>query len=169
MSRQAETTLPASVDGLEFAVQGRVVEAAVPLASLPRLAEVAAGKAGSLDCRLEGERDEDGNHWLRLAIHGSLNLVCQRCLAAMAFPLRLESRLLLVPPGRPWPEEELAEDGFDAVAAEKEMALLPLIEEEVLLALPIAPRHESCETPVPLAEEHEPSPFAALAGFKKGV
>jgi uncharacterized protein len=169
MSRQAEVNVPASIDGLEFAAEGGVIEASVPLTSLPRLAEVVSGTAGSLDCCITGERDDDGKSWLRLWVCGNFDLVCQRCLAALVFPLQLESRLLLVPPGRPWPEEELAEDGFDAVPAEKEMALLPLIEEEVLLALPIAPRHESCETPVPLVKEHEASPFAALAGFKKGV
>lgn len=169
MSRQAETQFPAVIDSLEFAGQGRTIAVSVPLAALPRLVEVLASAEGSLDCRIDGERDKEGKSWLRLAIQGHLRLVCQRCLAALDYPLRLDNRLRLIPPGQPWPDEELAEDGFDAVAAEKEMALLPLIEEEVLLALPIAPRHESCETPVPVVEEHEPSPFAMLAKFRKGV
>jgi uncharacterized protein len=47
------------------------------------------------------------------------------------------------------------------------LALLPLIEEEVLLALPIAPRHESCTPPAADAVEQELSPFAALAKIRK--
>ncbi len=87
----------------------------------------------------------------------------------MSHPLDVASRLLLVPPGDAWPEDEIAEDGFDAIVAEKDMALLPLIEEEVLLALPLVPRHPACEPPAPMQEEREPSPFAVLAQFKKGV
>lgn len=138
----------------------------MPVAALARLAEVADGEA--LACRVEGERDKEGKSWLKLEVSGRLALVCQRCLGAMEFPLQVENRLLLVPPGQPWPEDELSEDGYDAVEAEKEMALLPLIEEEVLLALPIAPRHENCLIPA-VATGQEPSPFAVLAKFRKGV
>lgn len=166
MSHQAEPSFPDVVDALEFAARRRVAEGVVPVAALARLADVADGDA--LACRVEGERDEEGKSWLRLDISGRLVMVCQRCLGAMEFPLRVENRLLLVPPGQPWPEDELSEDGYDAVAAEKEMALLPLIEEEILLALPIAPRHEACEIPA-LAAGQELSPFAVLAKFRKGV
>jgi uncharacterized protein len=74
-----------------------------------------------------------------------------------------------VPPGQSWPDDELAEDGFDAIAAEMEMALLPLIEDEVLLALPIAPRHQTCKLPAAYIECNGPSPFAVLGQLKKGV
>jgi len=96
-------------------------------------------------------------------------LRCQRCLETLIVPLRVASRLLLVPSGRQWPDEELAQDDYDAVEADKEMALLPMIEEEVLLALPIAPMHDSCETPAATNDEQASSPFAALAKLRKGV
>jgi uncharacterized protein len=169
MSRQAENGLQTVLDGLAFASEGAVVAGFVALAALPRLAEVLADDAGRLDCRVTGSRDCDGRCWLALDVSGTLGLVCQRCLKKLVFPVGIQTRLLLVPPGQAWPDEELAEDGFDAVAAEKEMALLSLIEDEVLLALPIAPMHETCATPMPVVEEHEPSPFAVLAKLKKGV
>lgn len=169
MSRQAETVLPEALDGLAFAGEGGLVAGRVPVMALSRLADILADADGQLDCRLGGEREPDGKQWLTVEISGRLNLLCQRCLATLVFPVAVRNRLLLVPPGASWPDEELAEDGFDAIAAEKEMAVLPLIEEEVLLALPIAPRHETCEAPAPVVEEHEPSPFAALARLKKGV
>jgi uncharacterized protein len=169
MSRQAENGLPAVVDGLAFASDGAAVSGFVAVAALPRLSEGLADDQGRLDCRVTGARDGDGKCWLSLAVSGTLGLVCQRCLRKLAFPVEIRTRLLLVPPGEAWPDEELAEDGFDAIAAEKEMALLSLIEDEVLLALPIAPMHDSCATPMPVAEEHEPSPFAVLAKLKKGV
>jgi len=159
----------ASIDGLEFAREGRRLAGQVAVTALSRLAEVLVGDAGALDCEIAGERDRDGKAWLTMALSGSLNLRCQRCLAALVFPVDISSRFLLIPQGQPWPDEDLAEDGFDAIAAEKEMALLPLIEDEVLLALPIAPRHESCEPPAPVIEENEPSPFAALARLRRSI
>lgn len=166
MSRQVEAPV---IDGLEFAREGRRLSGSLSVAALSRLADQLADGEGMLEWELRGERDRDGNAFLELRVAGSLNLRCQRCLEAVGFPLRLDSRLLLVPPGGAWPEDELVEDGFDAVEAGKEMALLPLIEDEVLLALPIAPRHEQCKPPAPLRDEQEPSPFAALGKLKKGV
>lgn len=157
------------LDGLDFARSGRQLHVGVDTSALPRLVEVLVGDSGELDCHVFGEVDGEGNAFLVLEIAGSLALQCQRCLGTVVFPLALASRLLLVPPGHAWPDEELAEDGFDAVEAGRNMALLQLIEDEVLLALPIAPCHEACEPPVGSDEENEPSPFAVLGKLKKGV
>jgi uncharacterized protein len=159
----------AVLDGLEFARQGRRMAGRIPVASLPRLAELLADTGGEIACEVAGEQDQEGKSFLVLQIDGKIGLRCQRCLEAVVEPLRIISRLLLVPPGAVWPDEELAEDGYDAVEAGKEMALLPMIEDEVLLALTIVPMHESCESPVAATDEHALSPFAALAKLKKGV
>lgn len=169
MSRQAENGLQAVLDGLAFANEGKTLAGLVAVVALPRLSEGLADDSGRLECCVTGSRDGDGKCWLALEVSGTLGLVCQRCLRRLTFPVEIRTRLLLVPPGQTWPEDELAEDGFDAVAAEREMALLSLIEDEVLLALPIAPMHESCAMPTPVLDEHEPSPFAVLAKLKKGV
>jgi uncharacterized protein len=169
MSRQAECGLPQVVDGLSFALEGAVVAGVVPVMALPRLLDGLANNDGRLSCRIVGNRDTEGKSWLTLDISGTLDLVCQRCLKVLPFQVDIQSHLLLVPQGQAWPDEELAEDGFDVIAAEKEMALRSLIEDEVLLALPIVPRHDVCETASPIVEMQEPSPFAVLAKLKKGV
>ncbi|MNS67382.1 hypothetical protein D3C72_1006320 [compost metagenome] len=73
------------------------------------------------------------------------------------------------------------DDEVDVIAGSKRFSLLDLIEDEVLLALPVAPKHDVCPTvheslvtgsdgeAQPEAEPEEekrPSPFAALAGLK---
>lgn len=167
MSCQADGSIgQAVVDSLEFAREGRVVAGGVAVAALVRLADTIADNAGSLDCELRGGRDGEGKPYLDLRVVGSLNLRCQRCLMPMPFGLNIDSRLMLVAPGEQWPDEELAEDGLDAIEASRELAVLPLIEDEVLLALPIVPRHEVCRPPVATETEHRPSPFAALAKLK---
>lgn len=169
MSSQVEAGLPKVIDSLAFARAGVSAVGVFALVELPRLAGGLAEDRGQLVCRLTGNRDSEDKSWLMLEVSGSLTLRCQRCLGNVVVPVEVRSRLLLVPHGQPWPDEELADDGFDAIAAEKEMVLASLVEDEVLLALPIAPMHDACEAPMPMIEEHEPSPFAVLAKLKKGV
>lgn len=155
------------VDSLEFARQSRRLAGGVTVAELGRLADVLVDDGGKLACELLGMRDAEGNPCLRLKVDGGLNLRCQRCLAAMRFEVHIDSTLRLVAPGEEWPDDELAEDGPDAIEASRELAVLPLVEDEVLLALPIAPRHEECRPPMAVeGNEHRPSPFAALAKLK---
>jgi len=139
----------------------------VGLDELPRLAELLTTTAGSLSVRLEGWRDEQGKSWLQLDIAGEPVLCCQRCLGGMKYPLAIRSRLQLIAPGADWPDDDLEDDSADAIAADAELNVLSLVEDEVLLALPIAPRHEQCESPSASASGNGSSPFAALADLKK--
>lgn len=170
MSRQ-EAKNSAVIDSLEFAREGGQMAGALPVVALERLTEELADGTGALAWRVTGERDGEGKSWLRLSVQGNLNLRCQRCLGSVAFRLDILSRLLLVPPGGRWPEDlqdgGLADDQSDAIEAVTELALIPLIEEEVLLALPIVPRHDGCKPPAAVVAEQEPSPFAALAKIRK--
>ena len=155
------------IDCLEFARNGGVLERGVGLDELPRLADVLATSAGVLSVRLEGSRDAEGKSWLQVDIAGEPELRCQRCLGGVKFPLAISSRLQLIAPGEDWPDDDLEDDSADAIAAEMALQVLSLVEDEVLLALPIAPRHEKCESPLASASGREASPFAALAALKK--
>ena len=168
MSRQADTDFAqAVVDSLVFASVAGRLSGTITIATLGRIADSLASEAGSLDCVVQGEIDQDGNSFLLLAVAGTLQLRCQRCLESMVLALRIDKRLLLVAPGGMWPDDELENDEFDAIDASKTMMLLPLVEEEVLLALPIAPRHEICEPPAVMDKDRKPSAFAGLAQFRK--
>lgn len=155
------------IDCLEFARGGGVLERSFGLDELPRLASQLAAASGCLSVRLEGWRDGEGKSWLRVDIVGEPVLCCQRCLGAVKFPLSIRSRLQLIAPGEDWPDGELQDDDADAIPADKAMDVLSLIEDEVLLALPIAPRHERCHAPLANTVEHELSSFAALGALKK--
>lgn len=155
------------IDCLEFARGGGVLQRSVGLDELPRLADVLATRTGFLQVRLEGRRDDEGKSWLLLEVTGELVLCCQRCLGGVKHPLSIRSRLQLIGPGEEWPDDDLVDDSADAIAADKALAVLSLVEDEVLLALPIAPRHEQCESPTATASEHGSSPFAALSALKK--
>lgn len=154
------------IDGPEFSRHGNHASGSVAVADLLRVAEYLASGDGVLDCELQGVPGEEGGFDLHLSVRGELQLRCQRCLEAMRFPLRLDKRLRLVTSGEEWPDEEAEEEGFDAIEASREMAVGSLIEDEVLLALPISPRHEICGVPRKKDTKQDASPFAVLRKLK---
>ncbi|HTH94689.1 MAG TPA: YceD family protein [Rhodocyclaceae bacterium] len=157
------------IDTLEFAREGRSVAGFVPVLALPRVADLVAD--GELACTLNGRR-ESGRNWLDLTVRGHLELVCQRCLESMPHELDVTAEIQVIAAGESWPDEELEDGtlrlGADAIAAELEQSVTDLVEEEVLLALPISPRHEhDCAQPARGDEKLAASPFAMLATLKK--
>ena len=159
------------VDTLEFAREGRSVSGTVPVSALPRLLEWVGQSDALLECELQGRR-EDGRHWLSLSIRGQFDLICQRCLGPLPFVLKTDNELQVIAPGESWPDETLEDGalslGADAIAAEAAQVVSDLIEEEVLLALPVAPKHEEgCEPPARSDDKLAASPFAVLATLKK--
>jgi len=158
-------------DSLAFARDAGEISGVLAVKDMPRLSGLAAADGGAqmsqLSCRLRGGRGEDGKLCLWLSVSGELSLNCQRCLQPLQLPLQFESRLLLVPSGAPWPDEELVDDSADAIEALSEQSLASLVEEEVMLALPLAPRHEVCALPAGGGTDARPaSPFAALVRIK---
>lgn len=161
------------IDSLKFAAGGECVTGRLPLMRMLRLADVLVDTNGYLEFRLSGfcgEGELAGKQGLHLRVTGNLGLCCQRCLGRVDFTCAIDSRLLLVPEGDVWPEGELEADEYDAIPAGQELCVPDLVEEEVLLVLPLVPRHVDCLMPAGnLAAEKKSavSPFAALAGLKK--
>lgn len=147
-----------------------------PLAAMPRLAAsfCAASDAsaawqvqGSLLPVLGGEAEI----WLELQARADVPLQCQRCLQAMTEALQVQRRFRFVRS-----EEEALrldeESEDDVLVLPARLDVLELLEDELILALPIVPRHDSCPTPLPMPEQAAPGaakaphPFAALAALK---
>ncbi|HRP75385.1 MAG TPA: YceD family protein [Rhodocyclaceae bacterium] len=154
-------------DPFRFAAEGRKISGTVPLLRLNRLADILFRSEGEVTYALSGDVGVDGKAFLRLEASGVLALQCQRCLSGLDWPLELESLLHLVTPGTPIPDEELEIESFDTIEAVADMDVLALLEEEILLAMPIVPRHEDCDAPHPEGGADKESPFAALAGLRK--
>ena len=95
-----------------------------------------------------------------------LKLLCQRCLEAMEITLSNPFNIGLVADGNEVP----LSDEFEQVAMEgREIALAPLIEDEVLLGLPMSPMHAREDCPakeIRDGEREKSSPFAVLKNLK---
>lgn len=156
------------IDGLEFASAGASKQGDWPLNDFPRLRDMLASDAGEVRYSIEGVRDERGRPSLRVRVSGTLQLRCQRCLEAMPFGVHGEETLILAGSVAEIHAEPADAHAADRVVAGREMPVRDLIEDELILAVPYAPRHESCSArPSPDAETKQ-SPFAGLRGLLHG-
>lgn len=156
------------IDGFEFASAGASKEGDWPLGDFPRLRDMLASDAGKVHYSIEGMRDERERPGLRVRVSGMLQLRCQRCLEAMAFEVDSDETLVLAGSLAEIHAEPADAHAADRVVAGREMPVRDLVEDELILAVPYAPRHESCTTrPSPDAEA-KPSPFAGLRGLLHG-
>jgi uncharacterized protein len=157
------------IDGLEFAKAGARLQGAWPVAEFRRLRDALRSDAGTLRYELLGVPEHQGRPALRLKVDGTLTLVCQRCLGALEFPLHIDAWLLLAATQAEIDAEPLAAEGPESIVAGKEMPVHVLVEDEVLLAIPIAPRHEACAGETREAAVARQMPFAGLRGLIGGT
>jgi uncharacterized protein len=158
---------PAVIDGLAFARDSGRYRGEFAVAGMGRLHDLLHEPAGCIACELDGGLDERGRPQLTLRVSGTLRLVCQRCLEPMEYALALSSRLLLFS-GRP-PADDGDPQAPDGIEAGPAMEILRLVEDEILLGLPLSPRHaEPCRPPWPAAPgTADGTAFARVAMLKK--
>ncbi len=149
------------IDGFEFASAGAAQQGVWPLSGFARLRELLTSDAGEVGYALRGTRDARGRPSLRLSVRGTLPLRCQRCLEAMPFKVQAEELLVLAATQAEIDAEPADPSAPDRVVAGKEMAVRELIEDQLILELPYAPRHELCKGPETAADAGN-SPFAGL-------
>ena len=110
--------------------------------------------------------------WLELHAEADVPLQCQRCLQALMQPLAVDRRLRFV---RSEAEAERLDETSDddVLVLPPRLDLHELIEDELILALPLVPRHPGlCPEPLPMPvddlpdEEPAPNPFSALATLR---
>jgi uncharacterized protein len=154
------------IDGFEFASAGATQQGVWPLGDFPRLRDVLASDAGQVAYEIRGVRDEHGRPSLRLKVSGTLALRCQRCLEPMAFEVHTDETLVLAATLAEIHAEPASASAPDRVVAGKEMALRELIEDELILAVPYAPRHDRCVA-VRAEDMKSASPFAGLRGLMR--
>ncbi len=163
------------LDAIGLARSAAQVEREFEVAGFARLRDRLAEPTGTVSARAEFGLQ---GRWpvVRLAVAADVVLTCQRCLgrdAAYAFLRGIE----LV-----FADEDAPElpDGHEAVGGDpRELDLAALVEDELLLELPIIPQHEAgeaCELPATeagLAGESKPEapemrrPFAGLKDLLK--
>ena len=171
---------PERIDAVKMFARVGSITADLPLARLQRFSDQLSGDAHTraVAVDLQFGTDEEGRRLLSGTLDAQVPVACQRCLQHMELALHCDLSLLVFDT-----EEELeqlpgsgigggpegregvvmTEDGLDVVA---------LIEDELLLSLPMIPMHDdpSCNGVLnelkESGEEARPNPFAVLAALK---
>ena len=158
-----------------WAMAGGAATQTTPLVQLPRVAQaclpLSTGQTALCEWQLQSQLrhpDTLKQLWLHLQARLSVVQTCQRCLQPMPIELAVERHFRFVADEA----TALAEDDDceeDLLSPAPELTLQSLLEDELLLAMPLIPRHGTCDTPLPQSPDQDlPHPFAALAGLKLG-
>jgi uncharacterized protein len=139
MTARSERSGP-RLDAFRLAREQGVAEGRVDAHRLPRVADLLADGPALVSWRIEGTTDAAGRPALSIELGGNVPLTCQRCLDDFQWPIEQRTELLLA-----HDERELAaldaDSGAEVVLAATPVEPLTLVEDELVLALPFAPRH----------------------------
>ncbi|MHB8915635.1 MAG: YceD family protein [Thiobacillus sp.] len=131
---------PKEIDPLRFCKMTQVWEVNADLSEFPRLLPELA--QGQLHCRVTGRTDKHYGCVLRLEISGEVETTCQRCLGRLAHEVAIDSEISLARDEAELERREAdSEAGMDTILMSAKLSLIELIEDEVLLGLPLAPMH----------------------------
>lgn len=155
------------VDVFRFCADEEVAEGVTPVADFLRLASETTDKAGQLRWSVKGGKNSLGYAQLTVKVDGAVSLVCQRCLSGMPFTIASESVIVLVKDEDGIDEIEalIDDDAVDVIVGSAEFDLMYLVEDDALLGLPVAPKHDGCPDAgaAKVAEDAgRVSPFAVL-------
>lgn len=172
-------TDPLHLDVAAFAAAGASLDGQWPAADLPRWHAMQAWPAGAaaepVQWQLHGELRRAAGQtpqvWLHLRARAVAGLTCQRCLQPFAKPLQVDRWFRFAADER---EAEAldADSEDDVLALTSALDARELVEDELLLAVPIVPRHPACALPEHHAGDAAggpASPFAALAPLRGGA
>jgi len=171
---------PERLDVAAFAQSKASLSERDPLSIYERLAQEAIGPTPDIavDWSVHGEQRSAVDGVVRPALHlrarAVLPLACQRCMGEVRVPLEVDRHIVFAQgEDSAAALDDASED--DVLALTSELDVRDLVEDELLLALPLVPRHEVCPGPVKLsaqdadfdaAGDERPHPFAGLAALK---
>ncbi len=146
MSPTAKTPgpLPATVEPILLAEKGTHLVGTLPIKGMARLAPSCLDDCGETRVDLHFGRTESGNVYeLTGRLEARLRVACQRCLGPMDLAFATDVRLLLLRPGEP--VAGLAPE-VEALMVDRPLRLSELVEDELLLVMPMIPMHpvEAC-------------------------
>lgn len=166
------------LDVQAFAEDAAQLEGQATIGDFARLAAEAKGVGAdrpvtwSAEGELLNPRHLQPEVWLHLQASCDLPLTCQRCLEPVEVPLRVERSFRFVADeATAAAQDDEAEE--DLLALDRAFDLPALVEDELLMEVPVVPRHEVCPVAVRLSAEDEDfedeapvNPFARLKGLK---
>lgn len=161
-------TLPAVVDVWRMVAAKRYLDGTFPLAAFTRLRSSLTDTEGECRFSLEFGRDSMNQPFVEIRAEADLPLLCQRTLERYLQPVHVVQRLGLITSEA---QEDALPEGMEPllVAENAEVRPIDLVEDEMILALPVVPINPESSLPdavLPPVEEVKPNPFSALSALK---
>lgn len=172
-----ETQLPAFIELDRYADRQAQVQVRLSVSQLPRVMALLTGPSEPVAVEMQFARDARGFVRLTGRVQATLPLTCQRCLTSVE--TLIESQLDVYLLRQEANAERLDEADDYVVVGDERCAIYDVLEDELILSLPVVPRHEVCAPDVmaqlaavqtAVAEPEMPrrdNPFDVLAGLKK--
>ena len=162
--------LPELVNPLRLADRGAELQGRIDPVSLERLGTMLAGPGGSIELTLRFGRETKGPAIVAGELAAQVELLCQRCMKPFLYSHSFEFRLGVVE------DEEQAErlpEGLEPlVVIDEQLRIADLVEDELILGLPLIPMHEATDCNDELGrwqiegESSKENPFSVLEGLK---
>jgi uncharacterized protein len=161
---------PEFIDPLALAEKRRHFKGILPLSKMARLQDVLAEREGEVGFELRFGKDGKVAA-VTGRVEAELQLRCQCCLGPLPWSISSPFSLGVV---RSLEEADLLPESYEPLLLETDtIAFVDIVQDEILLALPVIPQHEHCENAGPKQPEFvvptpkRPNPFAVLAELKK--
>ena len=158
--------LPLVIDPIRLAEAGGRFQGQLALEQFQRLAS--GLQQGQVEVEIELGKDDLRIAYLSGRLRTQLALVCQRCLQPLAWPVDVSFALGLVTTDQA--ADELPES-YEPLMVNSSMVLADIIEDELILAVPLVPMHAKAECPAQKLDDDrqgdDTHPFAALGQLKR--
>ncbi|RTE64314.1 hypothetical protein EH243_18015 [Amphritea opalescens] len=163
--------LPKKIDPRKLADRGVRIQGDVEFTLLPNLVTMLADKQGQASVDLQFDTDELRIRTIKGTADAKVFMTCQRCLEPVEIEVEAKFNLAVAP------TEEHAKNlprYYDPlIVAGDDLELFPMVEEELILSLPIVPYHDDCSVQTSFGDEvttdnetDKPNPFSVLASLK---
>lgn len=161
--------IPEYIDPLRFAEQDLGLSGIVALEEMTRLKDYLHSSTGTVKVDLQFGIDEQKIAYLTGHLETNLNLLCQRCLEPFIIAIRSDFKLGIV--NSLEEANDLPEHYEPVLTQDTQLGLRNLIEDELILNLPIIPKHETKDCKISLAhlnagQEKIETPFHVLKKLK---
>jgi uncharacterized protein len=133
--------LPTNVNLLRLARQQCHLKGHIALATMLRLQENLCAQEGSAYIEWQFALDEQQRPFIQGRIQAQLPMQCQRCLQPFYWLVNTTVALMVLNPHQT--EEDLP-PGYEEIALSPTVPLVELVEDELILALPIVALHDQC-------------------------
>ncbi len=161
--------LPQTINPLRLARTDSILKGRFHLSEMERLASQLQDSRGEVNFELQFTRDDEDITQINGSCRTSLIMACQRCFEPIRIEIATSTRLVVVPSIEA--AREIPDAAEPLLFSGEAISLKDLVEEEVLLALPIAPLHDNaiCHATGAVLEgqgDEKTNPFSVLRNMK---